>query len=138
MVASSHDGFIASSHLVSPSRPVTQNIEETLGVGPDYSAELALIKEAKAKFPDNIAMACFDIGYFESLSPELKARMIACARSGFENMDSGMGAYAVQPDDYEVLHPFMDACVRMYHKVGARAALSHAKLCCSAQVLFLE
>ena len=40
------------------------------------------------------------LDYFASLSPELKARMIACARSGFENPDSGMGAYAIQPDDY--------------------------------------
>ena len=43
--------------------------------------------------------------------------MIACARSGFENMDSGMGAYAIQPDDYEVLHEYLDLCVRDYHKV---------------------
>ena len=45
--------------------------------------------------------------------------MIACARSGFENPDSGMGAYAVQPDDYDVLTPYLDACIRKYHKVDA-------------------
>ena len=54
----------------SPGAP--QRIESTLGVAPDYSAELALIKEAKAKFPDNIAMKHFNIKYFESLSPDLQ------------------------------------------------------------------
>ena len=71
-------------------------IETTLGIGPDYAAELAKIAEVKATQPDNIGIQCFDYKYFDSLSPDLKARMIACARSGFENPDSGMGAYAIQ------------------------------------------
>ena len=143
-------------------------IETTLGIGPDYAAELAKIAEVKATQPDNIGIQCFDFKYFDSLSPDLKARMIACARSGFENPDSGMGAYAIQvsprtprapaparapcfvrhtrstepalflsrfapsglchrltffatcarqPDDYDVLTPYLDACIRKYHKV---------------------
>eukprot|EP01046_Picozoa_sp_COSAG06_P049392 COSAG06_NODE_7593_length_2448_cov_9.736484_3_plen_181_part_00 len=71
------------------------------GVPPtDFSAELAKIAEVKAAQPDNIGIQCFDLDYFNSLTPDLQARMIACARSGFENPDSGMGAYAIQPDDY--------------------------------------
>ena len=31
-----------------------------------------------------------------------------------------MGAYAVQPDDYDVLTPYLDACIRTYHKVRAQ------------------
>ena len=71
-------------------------IETTLGIGKDYSKELAQIAAVKASQPDNIGIQCFDFAYFESLSPELQERMIACARSGFENPDSGMGAYAIQ------------------------------------------
>jgi hypothetical protein len=71
-------------------------IEDTLGIGEDFSKELALIKQVQASNPDNIGMACFDFDYFDSLSPALQKRMIACARSGFENPDSGMGAYAIQ------------------------------------------
>ena len=56
---------------------------------------------------------------YNSLTPDLQKRMIACARSGFENPDSGMGAYAIQPDDYDVLTPYLDACLRQYHKVPA-------------------
>ena len=92
-------------------------IESTLGIGKDYSAELAKIAEVKATQPDNIGIQEFDFDYFNSLSPELQDRMIACARSGFENPDSGMGAYAIQPDDYDVLTPYLDACIRRYHKV---------------------
>eukprot|EP01048_Picozoa_sp_COSAG05_P028508 COSAG05_NODE_8884_length_663_cov_1.955752_1_plen_138_part_10 len=87
-------------------------IEGTLGISGGFEKELALIKKVKAEQPDNIGMQCFDFDYFDSLSPELKVRMIACARSGFENPDSGMGAYAIQPDDYDVLTPYLDACIR--------------------------
>ena len=78
-----------------------------------------LISSIKKSHPDNIAMSCFDFGYYNSLSPDLQKRMLACARSGFENPDSGMGAYAIQPDDYDVLTPYLDACIRKYHKVPA-------------------
>jgi hypothetical protein len=71
------------------------------GIPPsDFSKELAAIADVKASQPDNIGIQCFDVEYFKSLSPDLQARMIACARSGFENPDSGMGVYAIQPDDY--------------------------------------
>ncbi len=98
-------------------------IETTLGIGKDYSAELAKIAEVKATQPDNIGIQEFDFDYFNSLSPELQDRMIACARSGFENPDSGMGAYAIQPDDYDVLTPYLDACIRRYHKVRSRGEI---------------
>jgi hypothetical protein len=64
-------------------------------------------------------IACFDFDYFNSLAPALQARMLACAKSGIDNPDSGMGAYAIQPDDYDVLTPYLDACIRKYHKVPA-------------------
>ena len=70
------------------------------GVPSEFAKELAAIAEVKASQPDNIGIQCFDLDYFKSLSPDLQARMIACARSGFENPDSGMGVYAIQPDDY--------------------------------------
>jgi hypothetical protein len=64
-------------------------------------------------------IACFDFDYFNSLAPALQARMLTCAKSGIDNPDSGMGAYAIQPDDYDVLTPYLDACIRKYHKVPA-------------------
>jgi len=61
----------------------------------------------------------FTTDYFNSLDSKLKARLIAVCRSGFENPDSGMGAYAMQPDDYDVFHDYMDKVIRQYHKVEA-------------------
>ena len=123
-------GFAFATQVSAPAQSATiaslleqigtrlDRIEATLGLGKDYSAELAKIAEVKAAQPDNIGIQEFDFDYFNSLSPELQDSMIACARSGFENPDSGMGAYAIQPDDYDVLTPYLDACIRRYHKVG--------------------
>lgn len=38
-------------------------------------------------------------------------------KSGAENPDSGMGAYAMQPSDYDRFKPFMSRILRDYHKV---------------------
>jgi len=126
-------GFAFATSAASPAQSATiaglldqistrlDRIETTLGIGKDYSAELQKIADVKKTQPDNIGIQSFDFDYFNSLSPELQDRMIACARSGFENPDSGMGAYAIQPDDYDVLTPYLDACIRTYHKVPASA-----------------
>ena len=63
-------------------------------------------------------MQCFNEDYFHTLSPDLQARMMACARSGFENPDSDMGCYAMQVDDYEALQPYLDQAIRSYHDVA--------------------
>jgi len=101
-------GFAFATSAASPAQSATiaglldqistrlDRIETTLGIGKDYSAELQKIADVKKTQPDNIGIQSFDFDYFNSLSPELQDRMIACARSGFENPDSGMGAYAIQ------------------------------------------
>ena len=95
-------GFAFATQVSAPAQSATiaslleqigtrlDRIEATLGLGKDYSAELAKIAEVKAAQPDNIGIQEFDFDYFNSLSPELQDRMIACARSSFENPDSGM------------------------------------------------
>jgi len=84
-----------------------------------FATEINQIVAAAKKNPDNIMAKNFDIGYFNKLDDKLKARLIAVCRSGFENPDSGMGAYAMQPDDYDVFHDYMDKLIRQYHKVPA-------------------
>ena len=96
-------------------------IETTLGIGKDYSKELAMIADVKATQPDNIGIQCFDFAYFESLSPELQDRMIACARSGFENPDSGMGAYAIQ---VRATHPPLDL-LHLHRSPGSATRAAH-------------
>eukprot|EP00658_Telonema_sp_P-2_P040231 TRINITY_DN2877_c0_g1_i12.p1 TRINITY_DN2877_c0_g1~~TRINITY_DN2877_c0_g1_i12.p1 ORF type:complete len:696 (-),score=147.53 TRINITY_DN2877_c0_g1_i12:279-2366(-) len=87
----------------------------------EFASALSQIAEVKRLNPGNLACKHFDVAYFNSLDDGLKARMIQCARSGFENPDSGVGAYAMQPDDYTALSPFMDPLIREYHKASPDA-----------------
>ena len=84
----------------------------------DLDAKVAQILEMQPKFPDNIAIQCFDKAYYDTLgSDELKARFLKCLDSGRDNSDSGMGCYANQPSDYETFNPFFKAALEKYHKV---------------------
>ena len=87
--------------------------------GKDFSAELKKIEAAKKSNPENRAMKHFDAAYFGGLDAEQQARLMAVVRSGFENADSGMGAYAMQPTDYDELKPFMEKVIYDYHGVAA-------------------
>ncbi|PVD28765.1 hypothetical protein C0Q70_11360 [Pomacea canaliculata] len=40
-----------------------------------------------------------------------------CIRSGCENLDSGVGIYACDPEGYTVFAPVLDAVIKDYHKV---------------------
>ena len=82
-----------------------------------YGPFLSLIKKAKEINPNNLAAKHFDESYFHSLLPELKQRIYRVVKSGAENPDSGMGCYAMYPDDYEILRPFFDPVIKEYHKI---------------------
>nr|KAG5704960.1 hypothetical protein BaRGS_022802 [Batillaria attramentaria] len=60
----------------------------------------------------------------EDLYKELKDKktkfggtLADCIRSGCENVDSGVGIYACDPDGYTVFAPVLDAVIKDYHKV---------------------
>mmetsp|Transcript_19986 Transcript_19986/g.35519 ORF Transcript_19986/g.35519 Transcript_19986/m.35519 type:complete len:450 (+) Transcript_19986:80-1429(+) len=75
------------------------------------------VNAVKASNPNNLMAKHFDADYFLSLSPELQKRLERIMRSGVENPDSGMGLYAMHPDDYDVFQPYLDAAIRDYHKI---------------------
>ena len=89
--------------------------------GGAYAAELAKIAEVKVSHPDNRAMKHFDAAYFAGLSAEQQATFINCVRTGFENVDSGLGCYAMSPADYDTFAPFFDAVCQDYHAADASA-----------------
>jgi len=72
----------------------------------------------KAKCPDNLAIQCFDLAYYNTLSKDLQVRFLKCLDSGRENADSGMGCYANHSDDYETFFPFFKLALSRYHKVN--------------------
>ena len=88
-----------------------------LGAAASETAQLELIKHAKVASPDMLMAKHFDAHYYNSLSDDLKRRLLKCCKSGAENADSGMGVYAMYPDDYDVLKEFMDKVIREYHKI---------------------
>lgn len=91
-------------------------IEEALGVGLSvFSDEIQKIREVKLSNPGNRAMKYFDEAYFAKLGLPLQQVFIDIVRTGFENADSGLGCYAMKPDDYETFSEFFDPLIRDYH-----------------------
>ncbi len=93
--------------------PPKEEVQKTSDVD-----KVVQIMDMKAKFPDNIAIQCFDKAYYDSLSVDDKPRFLKCLDSGRENSDSGMGCYANRPEDYEAFNPFFKAALSKYHKVN--------------------
>ena len=87
----------------------------------EHQALLERIKALKKARPDNIAVQCFDVDYFEMLKPELQTRLFACIRSGVENPDSEMGCYAHHAQDYDDLEPFFAKALSVRHAVSLSA-----------------
>lgn len=85
----------------------------------DHAEALARIYIMKKLYPDNLAIKHWDFEYFASLPEDQKKALLMVARSGIDNGDSGMGAYAMQPSDYDRFKPYMDAVIRDYHGVPA-------------------
>eukprot|EP00232_Nephroselmis_pyriformis_P026272 CAMPEP_0182870686 /NCGR_PEP_ID=MMETSP0034_2-20130328/10679_1 /TAXON_ID=156128 /ORGANISM="Nephroselmis pyriformis, Strain CCMP717" /LENGTH=394 /DNA_ID=CAMNT_0025003199 /DNA_START=20 /DNA_END=1204 /DNA_ORIENTATION=- len=80
-------------------------------------AAVNTIMQIKKSHPNNLMAKNFDKAYYDSLDPALQKRLLLCCKSGIENPDSGMGVYAMYPDDYDVLKPFMGAAIKDYHKI---------------------
>ncbi|KAJ3347016.1 hypothetical protein HDU91_006872 [Kappamyces sp. JEL0680] len=55
--------------------------------------------------------------YYNSLSPEMKKKLLKICKSGAENHDSSVGMYAQNPDDYDVFSAYFDKVIREYHKI---------------------
>lgn len=85
----------------------------------DYRSQALLegIKTARLTHPDNLMAKHFDFDYYNSLPKDLQKRLLICCASGAENHDSGMGMYAMNPEDYDLFKPYMDVVIRAYHKI---------------------
>jgi creatine kinase len=97
-----------------------KRIENQLGAS-KYQKDLDRIAEIKISNPTNIAIKNFDVEYFYSLSDSDKAAFIQVIRTGIDNPDSGMGCYAMQPEDYNRFKPFFKKVLAEYHGVSEDA-----------------
>lgn len=88
------------------------------GLLTSYKSMLDTIEKVKKEHPGNLMAKHFDVEYFASLKPELQARLAKIIKSGVDNPDSGMGCYAMNPEDYDLFKPYLDAVIRDYHKIN--------------------
>ncbi|CEM09658.1 unnamed protein product [Vitrella brassicaformis CCMP3155] len=82
-----------------------------------YGDKLKRLMSIKVLYPNNLMAKHFDFGYFDGLSDSMKGSLLTVCNSGIENEDSGMGCYAMQPEDYDRFKPFFSKVIADYHRV---------------------
>jgi len=87
----------------------------------DYASIMETIANVAKENPGNRAMKYFKQEDFDKLADDKKATFIKCVRTGFENPTSGLGCYAMAPNDYEEFGFFFDPVIRDYHSAAPDA-----------------
>jgi len=87
----------------------------------DYASIMETIANVAKENPGNRAMKYFKQEDFDKLAEDKKATFIKCVRTGFENPTSGLGCYAMAPNDYKEFDFFFDPVIRDYHSAPADA-----------------
>lgn len=77
----------------------------------------ARIRAIRSAHPGNLMARYFDENYFKSLDEPKRGRLWRIIRSGLENPDSQMGAYAQNAGDYEDFEPLFEPMIRDYHNI---------------------
>lgn len=75
-----------------------------------------------AKDCKSLLKACLTKDKYEKLKDKktkFGGTLADCIRSGCENVDSGVGIYACDPDAYTTFAPVLDEVIKKYHKVDS-------------------
>lgn len=96
-----------------------------MGAGASFSGyenNEAVIAKAKANleaYPENrcckYLLELNEAGKFNDMSPDDLSKLFLCAKTGLDNVESGLGCYAMGPKDYEDFGFFFDAVCNDYH-----------------------
>jgi creatine kinase len=86
---------------------------------------IARIRTIRGTNPGNLMARHFDEDYFRSLDGPSRQRLRRIITSGVENPDSQMGAYAMNPEDYDQFAPMLDPMIRDFHGIPAQTAIAH-------------
>jgi hypothetical protein len=82
-------------------------------------AVLAKATENLAAYPDNrcckYLLNLKESGKLAEMSPEDLSKLFLCAKTGLDNVESGLGCYAMGPKDYEDFGFFFDLVCNDYH-----------------------
>lgn len=85
---------------------------------------IAKIRTTAETNPENLMARHFDADYFRSLDDPLRLRLTRIIASGIENPDSQIGAYAMDPDDYNLFAQLLDPVIRDFHGIQAATAIA--------------
>ncbi len=90
----------------------------------DIEQTIEKIAGIRAAHPGNLMARHFKGDYFASLDESEQARLLKICASGIENPDSAMGAYAMNPDDYDLFSPQLDPMIRDFHGIPSRSRIA--------------
>jgi creatine kinase len=82
------------------------------------------IKVIKQAHPGNLMARHFDAEYFLSLDEHARQSLAKIIASGVENPDSQMGAYAMNPQDYDRFATILDPMIRDSHGIPADSKIA--------------
>ena len=85
---------------------------------------IAGIRTIRGANPGNLMARHFDEDYFRSLDDQSRQRLEKVIRTGIENPDSQMGAYAMNPEDYDLFAPMLDPMIRDFHGIPAKTTIA--------------
>lgn len=77
------------------------------------------IEDIGKAHPENLMARHFDAKYFKSLDGISQQNLIKIITTGIENPSSKMGAYAMNPKDYDQFAPLLDPMIRDAHGIAA-------------------
>jgi len=90
----------------------------------DTEQTIEKIAGIRSAHPGNLMARHFNGDYFASLKESEQARLLKICASGIENPDSAMGAYAMNPDDYDYFSPQLDPMIRDFHGIPAQSRIA--------------
>ncbi len=82
------------------------------------------IEKIRDANPDSLMARHFDEKYYNSLDEELQQKLTKIILTGIENPDSHMGAYAMDPKDYDLFAPILGPMIRDFHAIGEEEAVA--------------
>ncbi len=82
------------------------------------------IKAIQQAHPENLMARHFSAEYFLSLDEDSRQRLTKIIASGVENPDSKMGAYAMNPQDYDHFSTMLDPMIRDAHGIPADSEIA--------------
>lgn len=87
----------------------------------ERNATLRKILANRTLYPDNLAMQCFDLEWFLTLTEKQQSEVLWIVHSGTECGDSSVGCYACRFDDYVTYNRLLGPVLAGYHKVSLDA-----------------